>query len=177
MKRPLASCHSPGKVRALFSVQSSRADSSDAADPQLPAELERIISKCVEKDRSLRYQHASDIRADLKRLKRQLDSRQALHAWTVEPIEKGRMSWRTWAMLALLALVLVLTASLLSWRKHSTAQSPSTRAMLAVLPFQNLSGDPHEDYFVDGLTEEMTAQLGELQPTRLGDRARLDRAI
>jgi len=49
--------------------------------------------------------------------------------------------------------------------------------MLAVLPFQNLSGDPHEDYFVDGLTEEMTAQLGELQPTRLGDRARLDRAI
>jgi TolB-like protein/predicted Zn-dependent protease len=44
--------------------------------------------------------------------------------------------------------------------------------MLAVLPFENLSGDPHEDYFADGLTEEMIAQLGQVQPTRLGVIAR-----
>jgi serine/threonine protein kinase len=43
-------------------------------NPELPAELERIINKCLEKDRDLRYQHASDIRADLKRLKRDTDS-------------------------------------------------------------------------------------------------------
>jgi eukaryotic-like serine/threonine-protein kinase len=141
-------------------------------NPELPAELDRIISKCLEKDRNLRYQHASEIRADLKRLKRQLDSTQPSHAGTVEPIEKARISRRTRAMLAMLVLVLVVAASLLSWRKHSTAQPASTRAMLAVLPFQNLSGDPHEDYFADGLTEEMTAQLGELQPSRLGVIAR-----
>jgi len=44
--------------------------------------------------------------------------------------------------------------------------------MLAVLPFVNLSGDAHEDYFADGLTEEMIAQLGQLQPARLGVIAR-----
>jgi TolB-like protein/Flp pilus assembly protein TadD len=44
--------------------------------------------------------------------------------------------------------------------------------MLAVLPFENLSGDPNEDYFADGLTEEMIAQLGQVQPSRLGVIAR-----
>src|SRR5258708_5607985 len=49
---------------------------------------------------------------------------------------------------------------------------PPQRAMLAVLPFVNLSGDAHEDYFADGLTEEMIAQLGQLQPAQLGPIAR-----
>src|SRR6202521_5870923 len=43
-------------------------------NPDLPTELERIIAKCLEKDRDLRYQHASDIRTDLQRLKRDTDS-------------------------------------------------------------------------------------------------------
>jgi serine/threonine protein kinase len=43
-------------------------------NPDLPAELERIINKCLEKDRNLRYQHASEIRTDLQRLKRDTDS-------------------------------------------------------------------------------------------------------
>jgi TolB-like protein/DNA-binding winged helix-turn-helix (wHTH) protein/Tfp pilus assembly protein PilF len=47
-----------------------------------------------------------------------------------------------------------------------------TRIMLAVLPFQNLTGDPNQEYLCDGLTEEMIAQLGGLQPTRLGVIAR-----
>ena len=56
-------------------------------------------------------------------------------------------------------------------RAQQAAAVP-TKAMLAVLPFENLSGDDSEDYFADGLTEEMIAQLGQLQPANLGVIAR-----
>ena len=73
--------------------------------------------------------------------------------------------------LALLA-ALAVTAVLLS-RHFWPPRNPSPqRVMLAVLPFANLSGDAHEDYFADGLTEEMITQLGQLQPAKLGVIAR-----
>ena len=72
----------------------------------------------------------------------------------------------------LLAVVLVVAAALVGWRFWLARNSPSRQVMLAVLPFANLSGDANEDYFADGLTEEMIAQLGQLQPARLGVIAR-----
>jgi TolB-like protein/DNA-binding winged helix-turn-helix (wHTH) protein/Tfp pilus assembly protein PilF len=71
--------------------------------------------------------------------------------------------------LSVVLAVAVILASRRFWPPHNP--SPE-RAMLAVLPFVNLSGDAHEDYFADGLTEEMIAQLGQLQPARLGVIAR-----
>ena len=52
------------------------------------------------------------------------------------------------------------------------AKPPAQKIMLAVLPFENLSGDPEQEFFSDGMTEEMIAQLGSLQPQRLGVIAR-----
>jgi TolB-like protein/Tfp pilus assembly protein PilF len=55
---------------------------------------------------------------------------------------------------------------------HPRAASHNTRVVLAVLPFENLTGDPSQDYFSDGLTEEMIAQLGRLDMDHLGVIAR-----
>jgi TolB-like protein/Tfp pilus assembly protein PilF len=56
--------------------------------------------------------------------------------------------------------------------KPSRAGSPNGKKMLAVLPLENLSGNSEEEYFADGLTEEMISHLGQLDPKRLGVIAR-----
>jgi len=79
-----------------------------------------------------------------------------------------RIQW-VWALAVFALVVTGYFASRRIWpRKNPSPQ----KVMLAVLPFVNLSGDTHEDYFADGLTEEMTAQLGQFQPSRLGVIAR-----
>ena len=136
-------------------------------NPGLPDKLEDIINKCLEKDRSLRYQHASEISADLKRLKRELQSGQSVSASSV--------SGQGWRMaMAVVVCVVIAAASAFywwGWRRTASHVARTSRAMLAVLPFENLSEDAH-DYFADGLTEEMIAQLGQLQPSKLGVIAR-----
>jgi TolB-like protein/DNA-binding winged helix-turn-helix (wHTH) protein/Flp pilus assembly protein TadD len=68
--------------------------------------------------------------------------------------------------------VLLFAAVMVYWKWPSRPQVAAGRIMLAVLPFENLTGDPTQDYFSDGLTEEMISQLGRLDPTRLGVIAR-----
>jgi len=71
-----------------------------------------------------------------------------------------------------LVLVAALTAYLRWPGSRTQQQKASGRLMLAVLPFQNLTGDPNQEYFSDGLTEEMISQLGSVDPNRLGVIAR-----
>ena len=70
-------------------------------------------------------------------------------------------------------VVILLTAAVTIWSTRSgSPPAPRGKILLAVLPFENLSGTPDDDYFGDGLTEELIAQLGALSPERLGVIAR-----
>jgi TolB-like protein/DNA-binding winged helix-turn-helix (wHTH) protein/Tfp pilus assembly protein PilF len=84
------------------------------------------------------------------------------------------LSIRPWP--SRIAISLVLIAALFGifqwWRSRSHPQPSSGRLMLAVLPFKNLTGDSGQEYFSDGLTEEMIAQLGRVDPQHLGVIAR-----
>jgi len=78
-----------------------------------------------------------------------------------------------WAILTLIGVIAVVGAVLMLRSRPNPPPQPSTRkAMLAVLPFVNLSGNPGEDYLADGMTEELITQLGGLDPNRLGVIAR-----
>jgi TolB-like protein/DNA-binding winged helix-turn-helix (wHTH) protein/Tfp pilus assembly protein PilF len=71
-----------------------------------------------------------------------------------------------------IALGLIVSFAILQWRARHTAAEPAGKIMLAVLPFENFTGDPGQDYFSDGLTEEMISQLGDLDPSHIGVIAR-----
>jgi TolB-like protein/DNA-binding winged helix-turn-helix (wHTH) protein/Tfp pilus assembly protein PilF len=87
-------------------------------------------------------------------------------------IPKPGSRWRIAAVLSAFAVVLVV-AGYISWRRFRAAPPPrSEKIRLAVLPFQNLTGDPTQEYLADGLTEEMIAQLSRLHPEQLGVIAR-----
>jgi TolB-like protein/DNA-binding winged helix-turn-helix (wHTH) protein len=89
---------------------------------------------------------------------------------TVQRQQKPRWSK---AALLLAAAVILVGAGYISWRHfRATGPASSKRVMLAVLPFQNLTGDPNKEYLADGLTEEMISQLGRLNPEQLGVIAR-----
>ena len=86
------------------------------------------------------------------------------------PASRRRIRWYA----AALALIVLCSIGVYIVRRASrhTAAAPPPKVMLAVLPFENLTGDPAKEYFSDGLTEEMITQLAELQPNRLGVIAR-----
>jgi TolB-like protein/predicted Ser/Thr protein kinase len=120
-------------------------------NPEVHPELERIIDKALEKDRDTRYQHASDLLADLKRLKRQSESSRI-----AVPAASGGKGNKTWIWIAVGVAVVALVAAF-AWylRSGRAAQIDS----IAVLPFTNVGGDASVDYLGDGITESLIASL------------------
>jgi serine/threonine protein kinase/Tfp pilus assembly protein PilF len=138
-------------------------------NPAVPAELEHVIQKSLEKDRTMRYQSAADMRADLRRVKRETDSstrpvvsQQNLH----DPARPATPSKR-WPLYAGAAVVLLLLAIGGShwYQAHSAhpAAAVDSKPSVAVLPLQNLSTDSDSAYFSDGMTEEITTKLSKIQ--------------
>jgi TolB-like protein/DNA-binding winged helix-turn-helix (wHTH) protein len=83
------------------------------------------------------------------------------------------VSLKRWLWLAVAALLLITSAIYLGWHlRRPRQQVAARRIVLAVLPFANLTGDATQDYFSDGLTEEMITQLGRLDPEHMGVIAR-----
>jgi serine/threonine protein kinase/Tfp pilus assembly protein PilF len=135
-------------------------------NPDLPAELDRIINKALEKDRNLRYQNASDLRADLSRLKRDLDSGRSSSAEVagsaarISPARVPAATNSRWALWAGLAALLAVIAAGAYWlRPKIEANKVSS---IAVLPFVNATADANNEYLSDGLTESLISALSRL---------------
>jgi TolB-like protein/predicted Ser/Thr protein kinase len=138
-----------------------------------PDELSRIIAKAMEKDKALRYQSASDVRADLQRLRR--DSTQG-HATAASgrapawrPPRRLRLRWA----LAAAGVAMALVAAFWVGGKRRDGMLPATAgpaASIAVLPFVDLSPAKDQEFFADGLSEELLNALARIPELRVTGR-------
>ena len=159
-------------------------------NPGLPDKLQDIILKALEKDRDDRYQSARDMLVDLRRLLRDLSGGSATvtsesltalppgslsssASLTRAPAKTGARRARRW-ILAAAAGVALAAAGFALWRlAGSRARLPASPAAaaeiksLAVLPLENLSHDPAQDYFADGMTDELIAKLSNISALRV----------
>ena len=153
-------------------------------NPDLPGDLERVINKALEKDRELRYQHAADIRTDLKRLKRETDSGRATATSSTGEIEESaplapesRQSsskqrviasapavattqpasrWKVLAPAALVVIAALIVGGLF-YRSHKTGALTEKDAIL-ISDFSNTTGDP---VFDSTLKKALAVSLGQ----------------
>src|SRR5271155_1983688 len=111
-------------------------------NPRLPLVMESILGKTLEKDPDLRYQHASDIRADLKRLNRDIESNRRPAA------DKSASG-------------------------AAAQPAPSKHKSVAVLYFENQSGAKEDEYFRDGITEDIVPELLKIKQLEIFPRSEM----
>jgi eukaryotic-like serine/threonine-protein kinase len=161
-------------------------------NPDLPVKLEEIINKALEKDRDLRCQTASEMRADLKRLRRDTDSSRSatmtVDAEPDHPTSRSRVQVEHSSDTALavglakrhkkklaiaLAAIAVVVAALCYWiyRANPAWHGGGSLDSVAVLPFANGGGDPDTEYLSDGITESLINSLSHVSQLRVVPRS------
>jgi eukaryotic-like serine/threonine-protein kinase len=107
-------------------------------NPDVPPKLEDIISKCLEKDRNLRYQHASEIRTDLQRLKRDSESGRSSAANSGTPAAPHGKAWKIAVSVLLITLFV---AGGLYYRSHQQSKRLTNKDTIVLSDFANSTGD------------------------------------
>jgi serine/threonine protein kinase/Flp pilus assembly protein TadD len=134
----------PGATSAVVfdGILHSDPPSAKELNPRLPLAVESILGKTLEKDPDLRYQHASDIRTDMKRLSRDMESSRRPAA------EKSGTS-------------------------PAPSSGPSKHKSVAVLYFENQSGAKEDEYFRDGITEDIVTELLKIKQLEIFPRSEM----
>ena len=133
-------------------------------NPGFPSELSKIVNKAMQKVRGLRYQRAADMQGDLQSLTDRLESKSKRWKLLLAPA----------IVLTLLAIGAFITARIPRVRElvlGRSADLPRQIKSIAVLPLENLTGDPGQEYFVDGMTDALITNLTKVGSLRVISRA------
>jgi TolB-like protein/Flp pilus assembly protein TadD/predicted Ser/Thr protein kinase len=128
-----------------------------AVNAAIPAKLDRVLLKTLEKDREVRYQSVASLSADLEE-------------WQRSEAGAATVRTRRWMLTAAAAGAASLAGGAFLARR--SLFSPESRIMVAVLPFENIGGNPQEAFWADGLHRDLISVLNRLYPDRLGVIAR-----
>jgi serine/threonine-protein kinase len=130
-------------------------------DPQVPGGFSRVIARCLTKNPEDRHGSAAQLREELDRLEEESKQR---------PRRIGSVRRRAFLVAGAMVVVLALIGALEFGALRDfvrTGISPTPIRALAVLPFENLSGDPNQEYFADGMTDELISSLATIEQLRV----------
>ncbi len=157
-KAPFAGDH---QQTVIFSILNQEPESVSALRPDVPPALAAIVSGCLQKDPTKRYQNGGELLAALRGL---ATTRSSL-SFGPAGRRRSRRAARIWLGLAGLTVVLITAFFVL--RPRLVPPADEAIDSLAVLPLDNLSGDPAQEYFADGMTEALIAELARIGALRV----------
>jgi serine/threonine-protein kinase len=157
-RRPFAESHGPRLVDAV--LHAPPVPPRDI-NPRLSPGLEAIVLKCLDKDPARRYQSARELLVDLERLSIPVSP-------VTRPEPRAQRNRTAWASLSVAAVTTALIVSGPAARGFfgGTIDGAPVRS-LVVLPLENRSGDPAQDYFADGMTDALIADLSQIGSLRV----------
>ncbi len=137
--------------------------------PALPPALQGVIDKCLDKDPGQRYQSAGEVHAALETAGTVSRTNQFV---TTSGVQPGPVRIWTWKNILLVAAVAALALGAGYWLKTKGGSKPPLPVpgaiqSIAVLPLENLSGDPSQEYFADGMTDALITELSQIKKLRV----------
>jgi serine/threonine protein kinase/tetratricopeptide (TPR) repeat protein len=141
-------------------------------NPNIPEDLASVILKCLAKDKDKRYQSAAELHGELDKIEKGLPTTERVVP-EKKPVTSREItlqfSPKKLAVPALVIIVLIL-AALVTWKVFLSKPAPEAIRSIAVLPFVNMSADKEDEYFSDGMTEELINALSKLKGLRVAAR-------
>ena len=151
----------------IVSIASEEPQPLTSVSPETPEKLDQIVGKALAKNVERRYQTADQLLNDLKNLRRDLDLQtrgDTLKQPSPPVFTRKRILIASAVVVLLIVAGFVYTSFI---RQRSTAAPPSEVRSLAVLPLENLSGDPSQEYFADGMTDALITDLAKIGALRV----------
>jgi len=139
-------------------------------NPEVPAELERIINKTLEKDREMRCQSAAELRADLQRLKRDTESAKQLSSYQSAASRK-KLRWGGGIAIALAVMATLAAAAVMFFYRSSHPRQEPGIDSIAVLPITSTDNDVKSQLLGDGITTSVIESLSQLPNVRVMSRS------
>ncbi|HCV42916.1 MAG TPA: hypothetical protein DGH68_05495, partial [Bacteroidetes bacterium] len=149
----------------MYSIVNEAPDSIEKHRQDTPADLNRIVHRALEKDPADRYQHVDDMVSELRLLQKQsgriVRPESSAPRFASPPRPKPSSKTRLWVGIGGIVAIAVVAVLVFRNGPFQKTEQPSARKMLVVLPFENL-GASEQEYFADGITEEITSKLSGL---------------